>query len=54
MSKVIKLTPEDWYTLRMLQDSIKDMKARDSNRFKIAIDKEQSIYKNMIDELNAA
>ncbi len=50
-SKVIgPILPGDWLTLLMLKQSVKYMRQKDTNKFRIAIDKETSIYKEILNK----
>jgi hypothetical protein len=52
MSTVIgPISWDDWYFLVQLKDSIKFMKEKNPNKYRIAIDKESLMYKNTLKEV---
>lgn len=54
MNNVIgPITPEDWYTLQTLRRSIVYMKTKNHSKFKIAIKKEEEIYKEILNVYKA-
>lgn len=42
------ILPADWLTLQMLHSSINYMKTKDTSKFRMAIDKETLIYKEIL------
>ena len=41
------IQPEDWLLLLMIKQSLKYMKNKDYSKFRIAIDKETTIYQDI-------
>jgi hypothetical protein len=51
MNKVIgPIKKEHWITLLMLKESIEDYKKRDINKYKVAIEKESIIYRDILND----
>jgi len=52
MNKVIgPISWDNWYFLIQLKDSIKFMKEKNPDKYRIAIDKETNMYKNTLKEV---
>lgn len=50
MGKVIEFDPDDWYLMRQLHESVKDMKERNPQKYKLAIQAHTNSYKRILRE----
>lgn len=48
------IQPEDWLLLLMIKQSLKYMKNKDYSKFRIAIDKETTIYQDILNKYRSA
>jgi hypothetical protein len=51
MGKVIEVEADDWYLMRQLRESVKDMRERNPIKYKLAIDTHSNTYKGMLREI---
>ena len=55
MSNIIgPFSADDWFCLRQIRESVKWMKIKDSDRYRLQIDKEKDIYKGILKEYGVA
>lgn len=51
MGKVIKFEPDDWYLARQYRESIKDMKERNPEKYRLAIQEFTTSSNRIIKEM---
>ena len=51
MGKVIAFDPDDWYLMRQYRESVKDMRDRNPEKYKLAIQCHSESYKRILREV---
>jgi len=51
VGNVISISHEDWYLMRMLNESVKHMSSIDEKKYKLAIGVHKNTYKNILKEV---
>lgn len=47
-------SPDDWFCLRQIRESVRWMKDKDTERYRLQINKEKDIYKGILKEYGVA